>query len=291
MKSDSQRIAQIGLGLLGGAIAQRLLQQKSSILGFDLDSKRCREFAANGGTVAANAGEVFRESPLVIVSLPRSEDVAALIDQYACDLSAGQIVIDTTTGDPDEVVAIGHFLKQHNVDYLEATVAGSSRLMRQGLATMFLGGDDDVLAKTRPYVRALSERHFHLGPAGSASRFKLVHNLFLGLHRAVLAEGLAFAEALGFSPKQALDILRHTPAASTVMETKGEKMVNRDWKPEAKLSQHLKDVRLILELAEKNFVPTPLSGVHRDLLEQTEQLGFGEADNTAILEAYRERPA
>ena len=287
MKRDLKQIGQIGLGLLGGAIARRLLREGYSILGFDLDPERLKEFAQNRGTVAADLGQVFRERDVVILSLPHSGTISAMFEAYAGNLQAGQIVIDTTTGMPNEMAEIGRYLKARGVDYVEASVAGSSRQMQNGEAILFLGGEESVIARIRPLIDALTDRRFYLGEVGSASRFKLVHNLILGLNRAVLAEGLNFAESLGFDPKAALEILRQTPAASAVMETKGEKMVHRDWQPEAKLSQHLKDVGLILAMAEDAKAQTPLSGLHYDLLEQAEKLGFGDSDNSAILEVFR----
>jgi 3-hydroxyisobutyrate dehydrogenase-like beta-hydroxyacid dehydrogenase len=122
---------------------------------------------------------------------------------------------------------------------------------------------------------------------GTASRFKLVHNLVLGLNRAVLAEGLSFAKVLGFDPERVLEILKETPACSKVMESKGRKMVSGDRAPQARLSQHLKDVRLIVAAAEQRGLPIPLSRVHQQLLERAERLGFGDADNSAVIEAYR----
>ena len=114
---------------------------------------------------------------------------------------------------------------------------------------------------------------------------KLVTNLVLGLNRAALAEGLVLAEELGVDGKQAFDVLRRSMAYSRIMDTKGEKMLTRDFTPQARLSQHLKDVRLILA---SSRMPLPLSEAHRALLEKAEALGFGGADNSAVISAYAE---
>jgi 2-hydroxy-3-oxopropionate reductase len=98
---------------------------------------------------------------------------------------------------------------------------------------------------------------------------------------------LVFAEDLGFSSEETLRILRETPAVSGVMDTKGKRMVDRDYEAQARVSQHLKDVRLILSSAARLSSKVPLSKMHESLLEQAEQLGFGDADNSAVIEAYR----
>jgi 3-hydroxyisobutyrate dehydrogenase-like beta-hydroxyacid dehydrogenase len=116
---------------------------------------------------------------------------------------------------------------------------------------------------------------------------KLVVNLILGLNRAVLAEGLSLAEALGLDPQRVLEILRASAAYSKVMDTKGQKMLTRDYEPQARLSQHLKDVRLILETGGRTGAALPLSLLHRELLERAEAAGLGDADNSAVIEVFR----
>ena len=122
------------------------------------------------------------------------------------------------------------------------------------------------------------------------ARFKLVHNMAIGLNRAVVAETLQFADALGFDSSQVLEILLQSPAASTAMKAKGAKMIAADYEPpQARLAQHLKDVRLMLAAAKEVSAKTPLTQVHEKLLERAEVLGYGEVDNAAVIEAYREK--
>ena len=156
---------------------------------------------------------------------------------------------------------------------------------------MLFGGEAADVERAGPVLGAWSATRFHLGPSGSGARLKLVVNLVLGLNRAVLAEGLSLAEACGISPSLALEVLKATPARSAAMDTKGPKMVARDFAPEARLSQHRKDVELIRELARRHAAPTPLSDAHANLLAQAAALGWGDADNCAILQAYRNRRA
>ena len=116
---------------------------------------------------------------------------------------------------------------------------------------------------------------------------KLVMNLVLGLNRAVLAEGLEFARACGLDPYTALDILKAGPSYSRAMDTKGTRMLNEDFEPEARLSQHLKDVRLILAAGARAGAHLPLSQIHRELLEAAEEAGFGQSDNCAVIKAFQ----
>ncbi len=112
-------------------------------------------------------------------------------------------------------------------------------------------------------------------------------NLVLGLNRAALAEGLALAEAMGLDLTLTLKALREGAAYSRIMDSKGEKMITGDFDPQARLSQHLKDVRLILKAPRENGMTLPLSETHRQLLEKAETMGLGALDNSAIIKVLK----
>lgn len=295
MSQQIEEAGLIGVGLLGSALAERLLRGGIPVRGYDLDAGRREALERLGGTVARSPTEVFANCEWVILCLPTSgiagqvlrECVYAPRQRNPAGGSGRLTVIDTTTGAPDEMASWHAKLKSVGVGYLEANVGGSSGQLRDGHARLFLAGDQADVERSEALLSQLAERRFYLGGAGAAARFKLVHNLILGLHRAVLAEGLTFAAALGFEPATTLDILRQTPAASAVMETKGPRMVRHQWEPQAKLSQHLKDVELILAEAERAGAPAPLSEVHRLLLRSAVEKGYGDADNSAVWMAYQ----
>jgi 3-hydroxyisobutyrate dehydrogenase-like beta-hydroxyacid dehydrogenase len=198
----------------------------------------------------------------------------------------GKTVLDTTTGRPESMAQLGTWLADHGAEYLDATIAGSSAQVRRGEVVVMLGGETETVARSEDLLRTFARVWFHLGPAGSGARMKLVVNLVLGLNRAVLAEGLALAKACGIDPATALELLKAGPAFSRVMETKGQKMLSGSFEPEARLAQHRKDVQLILEAADKAGQRLPLSMLHEQLLAELMADGFGDLDNSAILWAF-----
>ena len=101
-------------------------------------------------------------------------------------------------------------------------------------------------AASSDIFEAIGQQTFHTGAAGTGAKMKLVTNLVLGLNRAALAEGLAFAGSLGLDLALSLAVMRGSAAYSRIMDTKGERMIRGDFAPDARLSQHLKDVRLIV---------------------------------------------
>ena len=282
------RVGIVGVGLLGTAIAERLIAAGYRVAGYDICSAQLDALRRLGGEPAVSAAAAAAQAEVLILSLPNSGIAGTVLCEVGTGLRAGTVVIDTTTGSPDDAVAFSENLRDADAHYLEAMVGGSSSQLRSGDAILICGGEPDVFARCSRLLENLSSKIYLLGPAGTGARMKLVLNLVLGLNRAVLAEGLEFARSARIDPCVALEILQAGPAYSRAMDTKGRRMLHDDFEPEARLSQHLKDVRLILAYGEQTGARLPLSTVHRELLEAAERAGFGPADNSAIIKAFSE---
>ena len=282
----TKTIGLIGVGLLGSAIAERLLAAGYRVVGFDKDEARLAQLSALGGEARDSAAAVAADCRRILLSLPDSSVSAAVIDEIRPGVQSGAILIDTTTGDPQQMAALGELLAESGIAYLDATVAGSSELARRGEAVVMVGGMQQAAAEVSDVLTTFAQRVFHVGPCGAGARMKLAVNLVLGLNRAALAEGLAFAKAAGVDPAQALQVFRAGAAYSAIMDSKGEKMISGDFSPQARLAQHHKDVRLILAEGHRAGVQLPLSTAHEQLLVRAAALGHGNDDNSAIIRAY-----
>ena len=277
-----QDIGLIGLGLLGAAIAERLHHSGIQVRGWDIDSEKT--------AAAVRANHAHRQAPeeiaascdRILLCLPNSAAVESVIAQLDAHLRPGTVIADATTGSPGIVENLAARLTLRHVEYADACIGGSSEDVRQRRATVMFGGSEAAFSACLPIFDTYAQSSFHLGPAGAGTRMKLAFNLVLGLHRAVLAEGLAFARGAGISLEDALAVLKDGAAYSRVMDTKGEKMIKRDFEPQARLSQHLKDVRLILEEGVSGKTTLPLSSLHETLLSHLEAAGHGAEDNSAI---------
>jgi 3-hydroxyisobutyrate dehydrogenase-like beta-hydroxyacid dehydrogenase len=277
----------IGIGLVGSALCERFLAAGFRVIGFDLDQAATSHLQSIGGTAARSAIDVASSSRRILLSLPGSDIGATVLAEIEPALQPGAIIIDTTTGMPEQVAGFGSCLAARGVRYIDATIGGSSRQVRAGEAIVMCGGDAAAYNECQDVISLCGRKVFYLGPCGAGASMKLVLNLVLGLNRAVLAEGLSYAAACGINAEAALEVLQAGPAYSRVMDIKGSKMLNDDFTAEARLSQHLKDVRLILASGEKAGARLPLSRVHSQLLTELENAGFGAEDNSAIIRAFR----
>jgi 3-hydroxyisobutyrate dehydrogenase-like beta-hydroxyacid dehydrogenase len=279
----------VGLGLMGKAFAARLLAGGRTVVGYDVDAGAREALSDQGVDVAATASEVVQRCDRILFSLPSHREVGEVIADVSGALRRGQVIIDTTTGDPDHAVTLARELAERGIAYLDATISGNSAQVRQGTSTVMVGGDAGAFAVCEDLLANLGRTTFHTGPSGTGAKMKLVTNLVLGLNRAALAEGLALGEAIGLEPELTLRVMRESPAYSRIMDVKGEKMIHSEFSPDARLSQHLKDVRLILEWGAQGGLPMTMSEAHRTVLEQAEAAGLGVLDNSALIEVLRGR--
>jgi 3-hydroxyisobutyrate dehydrogenase-like beta-hydroxyacid dehydrogenase len=285
----------IGLGLMGTAITERLLADGYSVEVYNRTREKSEPLVKRGAVWSDNPLETCDR---VIISLYTTDVVEAVLEKMHRFLRPGKVLIDTTTGDPQRMASLGASLAKRGVAYLEAPISGSSEQTRRHMSTALVAGPPEAFAASEDLLNCIAAKTYYVGEWGDGVRMKLVTNLVLGLNRAVLAEGLVFARAVGLSPSRALEVLLNSPAYSKTMDAKGPKMVAGDFTPQAKLSQHIKDVQLILDEASRNGKYLPLSQVHLALLEQAEADGLGELDNSAVikpideasLERYQDKP-
>ena len=277
-------VAVVGLGLMGQAVARRLLSIGIQVVGYDVDNQRCSELHTVGATITNHLLDLPTFSQVLVLCLPDHRVVADVMTAMASKLSAGCLIIDTSTGDPAVAASLGAECAARYIDYLDASISGSSAQVSKGEVVAMVGGTEDAYRRSLPVLNAFVKESLYVGSWGNGAKMKLVSNLVLGLNRAALAEGLAFASSLGLDLENALDVLRKSMAYSRIMDTKGEKMIRSDFSAQAKLSQHLKDVRLMIEASK---IELPLSLRHRELLEKAVAMGLGELDNSAIIRAIQ----
>jgi 3-hydroxyisobutyrate dehydrogenase-like beta-hydroxyacid dehydrogenase len=284
----SNPVGVIGLGLLGSALAERLIGGGFDVVVFNRTRDKAQRLLRLGARWSENP---LADCQHVVICLYTTDVVQDVLGRLRDAMRPGHILIDTTTGDPRQTALLGQRLAADGIHYLESPIAASSQQTRSGEAVAIVAGPMEPYEACRDIFDAIAAKTFHVGQAwGLAARMKLVNNLVLGLNRLALAEGLALARAVGLSPADALEVLKQGNAYSIVMDVKGRKMVERDFSIQAKLSQHLKDVRLMLKEAQLSSIQLPVSELHRKLLEDLERAGYGQDDNSAVIRAYDPLP-
>lgn len=286
----SRLVGLLGVGLLGSAVAERLLAAGHTVRGYDIDPARLCALEYLGGSAASSVADAVEGTDFVLTCLLTAEVVREALYGPAGGVEAlrpGSVLIDLTTCSPADSRRLAADLAERGVEALDAPVSGSSSVVRAGEALVMAGGPVDTFQRSLPVLSSFAREVIHTGGSGSGSAAKLVTNLVLGLNRLALAEGMALGLRSGLEPEALLRLLRESAAYSRALDAKGERMVYARFEPEARLAQHLKDVDLILELAGELDLGLPATSLHAGLLREGVARGLGELDNSAIIEVIR----
>src|SRR5258705_4176671 len=290
--SERLQVGVIGIGLLGQAFVHRLRGAGFEVVGFDVDPAKTTKLADLGGHTALSVADLARRCDPIVLAVFSTDQVEAVVE---CELlpalgeGSGKIVLCASTCDPERIAALGQRVAKRGLRLLETPVSGASGQVSRGEGVGLIGGDPHVVAAVEPVLRAMFPTYFHIGEIGDGGRAKLAVNLILGLNRLAVAEGLVFAERLGLDPEAFLKVARSSAAYSQVMDIKGAKMIRGEFAAEGRISQHLKDVHLMLEQAERVKQQLPLLEIHADVLEACVRHGEADLDNSAVIKEIRRR--
>jgi 2-hydroxy-3-oxopropionate reductase len=287
-----RKIGFVGLGLMGSGMARNLISAGFSVVGYDSDPSRMDAIVGEGLQRADSPEGIAPLVDAIFLSLPNSRVVNEVVKDSLKLFERGRkglILIDTTTADPvmSEELAAG--LKETGVAMLDAAVSGTSKMCALREVTFLVGGNEEIFGKCSPLFSALGRKAFHMGKNGTGAAAKLIVNLVLGLNRMALAEGLCLAGKAGMDLHRTLEVLKESAAYSSAMDQKGLKMIEKDFlPPEGKLSFHLKDVALMLDLGHRVNAPLILSSLHAQALRSEMAKGRGEWDNADIISFYQD---
>ena len=292
MPDEAAPVAIVGLGLMGEVYAQRLLDAKIPVIGFDIDPARRARLMEIGGRATDSITALARPARCVIIAVFNTEQVEDVLENHllpALGDGSNKIVLCMSTCDPDRVAALAKRIIPRGIRYLDVPVSGTSDQVRRGDGVALIGGDAAIADDVKDVLDTLFVRRFLVGNIGDGGRAKLAVNLILGLNRLALAEGLVFAERLGLDPTAFLEVARGSASYSQVMETKGPKMVRDDFSPEGRVKQTLKDAHLMLDQANAAGQKLSMLEVHADVLEACVRAGEADLDNSAIIKEVRRR--
>ena len=289
MQADA-RIGIVGLGLMGTAMSERPVGAAVPVIGFDIDATRCGLLRDNRGMIAASVSELASQCRAIVITVydgPQAETVLADIENSP----ARPMVICTTTCAPDEIVRLASRAANAAIPFVEAPISGTSAEVGDGTAIALVAGADSAIDAAGGLLDILCPRRIRIGTVGDASRAKLAINLILQNNRAALAEGIVLAERMGLNGQTFLAAARGSAAYSRVMDTKGEKMLSRDFRPQSHISQTLRDAELILQEAERRGLDLPVTEAQVKLLRTAIAIEGPDSDSAAIIEAIRQRIA
>jgi 3-hydroxyisobutyrate dehydrogenase-like beta-hydroxyacid dehydrogenase len=280
-----KRVGIIGLGLLGSAVASRLLEGSFEVAGYDTRPEQVKVLQAKGLKAVSNVAEAAADADAVFTILPSLESVeTTMIGARGLIETAPPscTLIQMSTISPELTRRLGAAAAVKGLGFLDAPMSGTSTMVQRGDCAIFVAGDRAQADACRPIFDAIAKKTVFVGEIGMASLAKLATNLLVGLNTAALAEAFALAAKGGLAPTALLEILKGSAADSKMLEVRGPLMASHRFDPQMKIDLFLKDFKLMLEEGRRLGVPLPLTSVTQQLVTATAAAGRGEEDLAAI---------
>jgi 3-hydroxyisobutyrate dehydrogenase len=283
-------IAFVGLGAMGSTMAERLVRRQMRVVGYDRRPEAVRALEAAGGAGAGSAAAAATGAGMLILMVVNADQAEqVLFEDGALEaLAPGATVVVMSTCAPDRIAAMARQVEASGRCFVDAPVSGGVVGAKAGTLTIMAAAKAGVFAAARPVLEALGSNLFHLGETpGQGAAMKVVNQLLCGVHIAVAAEGLAFAERAGIEPALALEILSGSAASSWMLKNRGPRMVDDDGQVPSAVDIFVKDLGLVLDAGRASRMGLPLAAAAHQLFLAASGLGHGGRDDSQVIRTYR----
>ncbi|MCS6292286.1 MAG: NAD(P)-dependent oxidoreductase [Nitrospira sp.] len=285
------RVAIVGIGLLGRAVAERLHGSGHAVTVYNRTVSKTDPLRAHGITVAATVDGAVASTDCTLLFLTDAAAIHAVLFPPTAPVDLrGRTIIQMGTISPDESRAFQRSVSDGGGDYFEAPVLGSLAEAKAGTLIVMGGGTVDQLRRWEPVFSSLTPASSLIGPVGQAAALKLALNHLIAAELSAFALSLGFIQRAGISVDQFMAILKSSALFAPAFEKKLPRLLTRQYdKPNFPTSHLLKDVNLFADEARHQGLNVAgLAGV-RTLLEQAIQEGHRDEDYSALFESINPR--
>ena len=277
----------IGLGIMGGAMAEVLLEAGYQVSGFDPKPVALRRLKKAGGTVLSSAAAVAEQSDVVIVSLATARALAVVVAELAAARPKRKpIIIETSTLPIADKDAAAAALANAGMRTLDCPISGTAVRLKQGAWTIFVSGDAATARKTKDIFAEFTSNAPYVGAFGNGMRMKFIANHMVAIHNVAVAESLTFARKMGLDAQQVWDLFATSPVIGNgVFKLRGKFMVDRNYLPATmKVEVWQKDMQVIGDMAKAVNCPTPLFSACGPIFNAAMAQGLSQHDTASVCE-------
>ena len=275
----------IGLGVMGGRMAERLLSKGHSVTGYNRTKSKAQWLIDLGMTWADSPRAVAEAADVVFVMVTDSaalEAVANGPDGALAGIGPGKLLIDMSTVSPAVSRALAARVRERGADMVDAPVSGSVITLQQGKLSMMVGGEPAAFDRVKPLLEDIGPKVTHVGGNGLAVSMKIAVNLSLAVQMLAFSEGVLLAEKSGIARKTAVDVLTNSVIASPMVQYRGPFVLGLPDEAWFNMNMMQKDMTLALEMGRRLGVPLPTTAVTNEFLTAARGAGLSDKDFAAL---------
>jgi 3-hydroxyisobutyrate dehydrogenase/glyoxylate/succinic semialdehyde reductase len=278
----------VGLGIMGGAIARNLVDRGWRVIGFDTDAARRAELGLANVAIAAGVGEVARDAPIIMTSLPSPAAVAQVAREIADSGQPPRIVAELSTLAIADKLRFEAILEKAGHIALDCPLSGTGAQAKNRDLIVYASGDSSAISRCENLFADFAKQSADLGRFGNGSRMKFIANHLVAIHNVATAEAMVLAERAGLDPKMVVDMVGPGAGGSRMFQMRAPMMVEGIYEPATmKVSIWKKDMAVIAEFAEDVGCATPLFTLTQPVYAEAMAMGLGDQDTAAVFEVLK----
>jgi 2-hydroxy-3-oxopropionate reductase len=289
----TERIAFLGIGLMGAPMAANLLKAGFALTAWNRTRAKAEALAAQGATVAASPAATVKDADIVITMLTNGPAVEAVLfgpENAAAAIRKGTLAIDMSSIPPATARAHAERLAARGSAYLDAPVSGGTVGARDGKLVIMVGGSAENFARAQPVFAALGKPTLVGGP-GAGQLAKLCNQAIVGITIGAVAEALLLAAAGGADPAAVRQALMGGFADSRILQEHGQRMLNRRFLPGFAVGNQVKDLDTVLDAAREARLSLPLAERVTESFKRLAAAGGAGYDHSGLLLELEKRNA
>ncbi len=272
----------VGLGNMGRGIARNFARAGHSLMAWDVAEPARAAFAATARI--ATPPVMAAEADIVIFVVPGSRQIDEVLDAMLAKAGPDLIIWDFTTSDPAYTRRLAARAADAGIPYMDAGMTGGgAKGADEGTMTLMIGGDPDVLDRSRPVLEACAGKLIHLGPSGAGHTMKVVHNLITHTNFLACSEAGHLAEAAGIDLSDMIRVFNAGNARSFISERRfPDHILSETWDGRSRIGNLHKDVGMAVALAKELGSPMRIGHQTLDWIQAAVDAGMEDEDFTRI---------
>jgi 3-hydroxyisobutyrate dehydrogenase-like beta-hydroxyacid dehydrogenase len=277
----------VGLGVMGGGVARRLLAAGHSVAGYNRSREKAAPLVELGLDLKDTPRDVAQAADVVFSMVTNAAALEAVThgpDGILAGLGPGKTYVDMTTCTPEASCALAEQAAERGAQMLDAPVSGSVSTLEEGRLSIMVGGDEDAFARVEPILLDIGPKVLHIGTNGQALLMKIAINLNLHVQMVAFCEGLLLAEKDGIDKEVAVEAMLESVIASPMLKYRGPFVLEMPDEAWFNVNMMQKDMNLALEAGRRLDVPMPTTAVSNELLTAARGMGLVEQDFAVVYE-------
>jgi 2-hydroxy-3-oxopropionate reductase len=281
-----ERIGFIGLGAMGKPMARNLMQAGYALNLLSRTRAKVEDLIAAGGTWCNTPKEIAQQSDVVITMLPDTPDVEQVVagrNGVMEGARPGTLIIDMSTISPVAARKLARDAQARGCDFLDAPVSGGETGAINATLSIMVGGTEAAFKRALPIFQAMGKTILRIGDSGAGQTCKAANQIVTSITIEAIGEALVFAAKCGADPARVRQALLGGSAQSRLLETAGQRILDRNFKPGFRMRLHRKDLDIVLATAKEYGASVPVTAQVREMMTAMVNTGRGELDNSSLV--------